>query len=59
MAKESPFWMTAKRDGQCAECEGVIQAGERIVYSPEDFKAYCKQGGCGEEIFGLDPKDEL
>ena len=28
------FWMTAKRDGKCAECEGPIEAGDRMVWEP-------------------------
>jgi hypothetical protein len=49
---DAPFWMTAKRDGYCAECETDIRSGERIVYDAEDFKAYCKV--CGEDVIGED-----
>lgn len=48
------FWMTAKRDGECAECESDIRAGDRIVWDKDAFKAYCAD--CGVEIAGDDPK---
>lgn len=44
------FWMTAKRDGECAECEGDIKAGERMAWDAKNFKAYCSD--CGEDIVG-------
>lgn len=47
------MWMTAKRDGECAECEGDIREGERMVWDTTEFKAYCKD--CGEEVEGEDP----
>ena len=49
---EATFWMTAKRDGFCAECEGDIKTGDRIVYDTAEFKAYC--GVCGEDVIGED-----
>lgn len=54
------FWMTAKRDGCCGECEGDIREGERMVYEPDAFRAYC--AACGAEAIGNDPvaeRDEL
>ena len=51
---DEPFWMTAKRDGHCAECEDDITQGDRMVYDPSHYKAYCSD--CGEEIAGDDPK---
>lgn len=47
------FWMSAKRDGECAECEIELAEGDRIVYDSEAFKAYCSI--CGEEVAGQDP----
>ena len=49
---DAPFWMTSKRDGYCAECEGDIRSGERIVWDSAEFKAYCKV--CGEDVIGED-----
>ncbi len=48
----APFWMDAKRDGLCAECEGDIRQGDRMVWDAEEFKAYCKV--CGEDVIGED-----
>lgn len=47
------FWMSAKQDGECSECEDYIQQGDRVVYDNETFKTYCTD--CGEEVAGLDP----
>lgn len=52
MSNKPPFWMTAKRDGHCAECEGDIMERDRIVYDPEEFKAYCSV--CGVDVIGED-----
>jgi hypothetical protein len=52
--KDEPFWMTGNRDGSCAECEDTFNKGDRIVWDPAKFKAYCK--GCGSEMIGDDPK---
>jgi hypothetical protein len=54
---DKSFWMTAKRDGDCAECEAEISVGDRIVWTPEEFKAYC--AGCGEEVAGEDPREKF
>lgn len=54
--KQSEFWMNAKKDGTCAECSEEITIGERIVYDPKAFAAYCMT--CGPAIAGDDPKDE-
>lgn len=47
------FWMNAKKDGRCAECEDDIRQGDRIVWDSDEYKAYCKD--CGEEVAGVDP----
>lgn len=47
------FWMTAKRDGTCAECEGPINAGDRMVWEPDQRRGYC--AGCGTDVKGPDP----
>lgn len=57
MSDQAPFWMTAKRDGQCHECEGDIRSGERIVYDPTDYVAYCST--CGEDVIGEDLRGAL
>lgn len=57
--KDEPFWMTGNRDGSCAECEDTFNKGDRIVWDPAKYKAYCKS--CGEEMLFADPqlvKDE-
>ena len=54
MTAEIPFWMAAKRDGDCAECEGDIVTGDRMVYDADKRKAYCKE--CGVELIGDDPE---
>lgn len=46
------FWMTAKFDSICAECENQIVEGERIVYAPDEYKAYCST--CGIDLVGED-----
>jgi ribosomal protein S27E len=46
--------MTAKRDGQCSECEGEIVTGSRMVFDVTNHKAYCRQ--CGEMMLG--PEEE-
>ena len=55
MSKTS-FWMTAKRDGKCAECEGPIESGSRMVWSPKEYRGYC--GDCGPDVAGPDPAAE-
>jgi predicted SprT family Zn-dependent metalloprotease len=42
--------MTAKYDSQCAECEGRIEKGDRMVYDVEAHKAYCRE--CGRQLVG-------
>lgn len=54
MGKCTVFWMTSKRDGQCAECIEEIFEGDRMVWDTDNKKAYCAD--CGEEIAGEDPK---
>ena len=49
-----PFWMTAKRDGGCAECSAYIFEGDRMVWDRDGSKAYCAE--CGAEIAGDDPQ---
>jgi predicted SprT family Zn-dependent metalloprotease len=49
---DDQFWMTSKRDGQCAECEGHIEKGQRIVWDTIGYKAYCRN--CGEMLLGPD-----
>lgn len=51
----SSFWMNAKRDGECYECEAEIEIGDRIVYDNTLFRAFCSE--CGEEVAGEDPAD--
>lgn len=53
MKSSEYFWMSAKYDGKCAECEDAIAEGDRIVWSVEERKAYCE--ACGELIAGEDP----
>ena len=53
---DGTFWMTAKRDGECAECEDAILKGERIVWDPEEFKAYCM--ACGVDVAGPEEEDD-
>lgn len=52
----SSFWMTAKRDGKCAECEGPIKSGGRMVWEPTRYKGYCTE--CGADVAGPDPTAE-
>ena len=54
MSDNKCFWMTAKFNSTCVECEGEIQAGKRIVYEPGIKKAYCDT--CGPEVAGDDPQ---
>jgi hypothetical protein len=54
---DRPFWMTGNRDGSCAECENTFNKGDRIVWSPATYKAYCAE--CGVEIAGDDPNPAL
>lgn len=51
------FWMTARFDSTCAECDEPIQRGERFVFDKVARKGYC--ASCGEDLQGPDPlKDE-
>ncbi len=47
------FWMTAKRNGKCVECEGLIEAGKRMVWEPSSRKGFC--ASCGTDEAGPDP----
>ena len=49
----STFWMNAKKEGLCKECDGIILEGDRIVWDTTEYKAYCSD--CGEEVAGEDP----
>ena len=51
-----PHWMTAKRDGECAECEGNLHTGDMIVWDPREFKAYCHT--CGQDVVPLASVDD-
>lgn len=33
--------MTAKKDGHCAECDDDIITGQRMVWDPIKFDAFC------------------
>lgn len=46
------FWMAAKHDGECAECEGDIRKGDEMLWDADDYKAYCET--CGEDILAKD-----
>lgn len=46
--ENSPFKMTSKRGGECAECETELSEGDQIVWDPKEFKAYCLT--CGEDL---------
>lgn len=52
IAREA-FWMTAKLDGKCCDCEEDVEVGQRIVYDPDTRKAYCTS--CGVDLIGDDP----
>lgn len=54
MAKPEPFWMFARYDGHCHECDADIAVGERIVFDTDTRYVYCSS--CGEDIAGDDPK---
>ncbi len=41
-------WVTARRDGECAECSLPITHGDKILWDKHFHKAYCVI--CGEEI---------
>lgn len=41
------YWIKAKYDGHCKECESDIRAGENALYTDER-EIYCET--CGEEI---------
>ena len=49
------FWMTAKRDGNCNECNEDIAAGDRMVWDSELNIAYCADSMCGVAAAGEDP----
>lgn len=44
-SNDQQFWMTAKYKGRCAECEGEIDAGDRIVWDTLERRAYCRECG--------------
>jgi hypothetical protein len=50
VAAKDAFWMTATRDGICHECEWDIRKGDRMVYDPDEFHAFCTP--CGEDLIG-------
>lgn len=52
--KQNPFWMTAKIEGRCRECESDINLSDRMVYDPELHKAFCDD--CGTHLIGDDPR---
>lgn len=45
---DAPYWMKAKKDGKCAECRAEIYEGDKIVWDPKEYKAYCET--CGEDV---------
>ena len=52
------FWMNAKFNSRCAECENDIVEGDRIVFDPDaknpKKKGFCAE--CGVEVVGPDPQ---
>jgi len=52
MSVKNSFWMSAKYDGECSECESIIAAGDRIVFDKDTRKVYCNS--CGEDMIGED-----
>ena len=36
-------WIDARYDGECATCKRKTTAGERIYYSYEEKRAWCKE----------------
>jgi len=49
------WWMYAKYDGRCAECNSEIEAGDRIGWVPLQKAALCKE--CAPEYIGEDPEE--
>ena len=41
-----PYWITAKRNGECSGCEAPVKKGERAFWYPNGRKILC--GRCGE-----------
>jgi predicted RNA-binding Zn-ribbon protein involved in translation (DUF1610 family) len=54
VATKDSFWMTSTRRSFCTECEDEIATGDRIVWDPVDYLAYCTS--CGEDILGKEPE---
>lgn len=49
---DNEFWMNARYDGKCHECEEEIFEGDRIVFNRVTRKIYCKT--CGVEAIGTE-----
>ncbi len=56
MSDNDCFWMKAKRDGECAECEDLIAVGDDIVWDTKEYKAYCST--CGQDVVAPSSLDD-
>ena len=45
---ESPYWLTARYDGECSHCHRKVKKGERIFYFPNGRSVFCDAEDCGE-----------
>lgn len=48
------YWMDSKFPSECCDCTRNIDAGERILYDPEEHEARCSR--CGPKV-KPDPKN--
>lgn len=52
------WWMDAKFDSRCGECNRTIREGDRIVYLPKERTALCSNPDCGPARIGEDPEKD-
>lgn len=53
MAKGDPFYMTARYNGRCGQCNKGLDAGERVVFAPNGKRVFCTKPdsqGCGDRV---------
>lgn len=49
MAKNDPYWLTARFTSLCTGCQAPISKGEQAFYYPRGKSIFGKECGCGEE----------
>jgi hypothetical protein len=48
--RNDPYWLQAKFNGVCGNCDGKIKTGDRAFYYPIGKRIFCNAEDCGQRI---------